>query len=107
MANKRGRKELPEDERGKNRTIKMNDWEYEQFRNNGGANTLKSMIKLKLFDADLIDKKLWNIAREIVSSNKWDGKIKTAESLIRNYTLDEIVDMYEVIRRTEQGEDWE
>lgn len=105
--NKRGRKELPEDERGKNRTIKMNNWEYEQFRNNGGANTLKSMIKLKLFDADLIDEKLWNMAREIVSSPAWDGKIKTAESLIRSYTLDEIADMYNVMRAAERGDDWE
>lgn len=105
--NKRGRKELPEDERGKNRSIKMNDWEYEQFRNNGGANTLKSMIKLKLFDADLIDKKLWNMAREIVSSNKWDGKIKTAESLIRSYNLDDIADMYDVMRAAERGQNWE
>ena len=103
--NKRGRKELPEDERGKNRTIKMNDWEYEQFRQNGGAATLKSMIKLKLFDTDLIDEKLWNMAREIVSSPAWDGKIKTAETLIKNYNLDEIVEMHDIMRRSERGED--
>lgn len=96
--NKRGRKELPEEEKGKNRTIKMNDWEYEQFRKNGGAATLKSMIKLKLFDADLIDERLWSMAREIVSSPAWDGKIKTAESLIRSYTLDELVNMHKVSR---------
>ena len=96
--NKRGRKELPEEEKGKNRTIKMNDWEYEQFRKNGGAATLKSMIKLKLFDADLIDERLWSMAREIVSSPAWDGKIKTAESLIRSYTLNELVNMHKVSR---------
>lgn len=105
--NKRGRKELPEEKKGKNRTIKMNDWEYEQFRQNGGAATLKNMIRLKLFNTDLIDKKLWNMAREIVSSPAWDGKIKTAESLIRSYTLDEIVDMYDVMRAAERGQDWE
>lgn len=96
--NKRGRKELPEEEKGKNRSIKMNDWEYKQFRKNGGAATLKSMIKLKLFDTDLIDKKLWNMAREIVSSPAWSGKIKTAESLIRSYSLNELVNMHEVSR---------
>ena len=105
--NKRGRKELPEEEKGKNRTIKMNAWEYEQFLKNGGAATLKSMIKLKLFDTDLIDEKLWNMAREIVSSPAWDGKIKTAESLIRSYNLDEIADMYDVMRAAERGQDWE
>ena len=105
--NKRGRKELPVNEKGKNRTIKMNDWEYEQFRQNGGAATLKSMIKLKLFNTDLFDERLWNMAREIVSSPAWDGKIKTAESLIRNYTLDEIADMHDVMRNAERGQDWE
>ena len=105
--NKRGRKELPEEAKGKNRTIKMNDWEYEQFRKNGGAATLKSMIKLKLFNTDLIDEKLWNMAREIVSSPAWDGKIKTAESLIRSYNLNEIADMYEVMRDAERGQNWE
>lgn len=105
--NKRGRKELPEDERGKNRSIKMNDWEYEQFRRNSGAATLKSMIKLKLFNTDLIDEKLWNMAREIVSSPAWDGKIKTAETLIKNYNLDEIVDMHDTMLRAERGGDWE
>lgn len=105
--NKRGRKELPEVEKGKNRTIKMNAWEYEQFLKNGGAATLKSMIKLKLFDTDLIDEKLWNMAREIVSSPAWNGKIKTAESLIRSYNLDEIADMYNVMRDAERGQDWE
>lgn len=105
--NKRGRKELPEDERGKNRTIKMNAWEYKQFRDNGSAATLKNMIRLKLFNTDLIDEKLWNMAREIVSSPAWDGKIKTAESLIRSYTLDEIADMHEVMRAAERGDDWE
>lgn len=105
--NKRGRKELPEEEKGKNRTIKMNDWEYEQFRKNGSAATLKNMIRLKLFNTDLIDEKLWNMAREIVSSPAWDGKIKTAESLIRSYNLDEIADMYDVMRAAERGQDWE
>ena len=85
----------------------MNDWEYEQFRKNGGAATLKSMIKLKLFDTDLIDERLWNMAREIVSSPAWDGKIKTAESLIRSYNLDEIADMYDVMRAAGRGQDWE
>lgn len=110
--NKRGRKELPEDERGKTRSIRMNDWEYKQFRKNGGAATLKSMIKLKLFDTDLIDEKLWNMAREIVSSpviydTTWDGKIKTAESLIRSYNLDAIAGMYDVMRAVNRGQDWE
>lgn len=105
--NKRGRKELPEDERGKNRSIKMNNWEYEQFLKNGGAATLKSMIKLKLFGTGLIDEKLWNMAREIVSSPAWDGKIKTAESLIRSYNLNEIADMHDVMRDAERGQDWE
>lgn len=104
--NKRGRKELPEEERGKNRSIKMNNWEYEQFRKNGGAATLKSMIKLKLFNTDLIDERLWNMAREIVSSPAWDGKIKTAESLIRSYNLDEIADMHDVMRAAERGQNW-
>ena len=105
--NKRGRKELPEEEKGKNRTIKMNDWEYEQFRKNGSAATLKNMIRLKLFNTNLIDEKLWNMAREIVSSPAWDGKIKTAESLIRSYNLDEIADMYDLMRAAERGKDWE
>lgn len=105
--NKRGRKELPEEEKGKNRTIKMNDWEYKQFRDNGSAATLKNMIRLKLFNTDLIDEKLWSMAREIVSSPAWDGKIKTAESLIRSYNLDEIADMYDEMRDAERGQDWE
>jgi hypothetical protein len=87
----------------KSRNIRLTDSDYYDFQVLGGVKWLREQLK-KEKNGQEFNYKLYEKAEYIVNHENWDGKIKTAEELIANYSPAEIQDMYDMIDDCEQYE---